>query len=79
MNYPNGEVYNGQWVDDKREGAGKFNIKFKGIINYKDGTKYEGEWKNDQKKEPEVQKVPDENYQGDLKDGKKSGKGISCL
>jgi len=75
MTYPNGEVYDGQWVDDKREGKGNFIVNIQGVINSEDGTKYEGEWKNDKKQEVEVQEVPDEKYQGELKNGKKSGKG----
>lgn len=49
MKYNNGEVYDGRWIEDKREGKGNFSLKSAGVMNYEDGTKYDGEWKNDQK------------------------------
>jgi hypothetical protein len=36
MYYNNGEIYKGEWVDDKRTGTG--------IMNYNNGDKYEGKW-----------------------------------
>ena len=35
--YESGDIFEGEWKDNKREG--------KGIMKYKWGGKYEGEWK----------------------------------
>ena len=40
-NYENGNIYDGELVDGKKEGFGK--------MTYKNGNVYEGQWKNDQK------------------------------
>jgi len=39
MHYKNGDMYEGEWLNDKRHGYGVFNIKDRGV--------YEGEWQND--------------------------------
>ena len=36
---PNGDTYDGWWVNGKREGQG--------IYFYANGDRYEGDWKND--------------------------------
>ena len=41
MIYKNGDKYDGDWVNGKREG--------KGIMTYSNGGKYDGEWKNDKR------------------------------
>jgi hypothetical protein len=37
--YANGDKYDGEWKDSKREG--------KGVQYFAVGTKYDGEWEND--------------------------------
>jgi hypothetical protein len=37
--FPNGNKYDGEWVDDVKEGYG--------ILTYVNGERYEGYWKND--------------------------------
>ena len=39
--YPNGELYDGYFLDGIREGRGKY--------NYTNGDKYDGEWKQNMK------------------------------
>jgi len=41
MEYPNGDIYKGDWNDNKKNG--------KGEMQYKNGNKYKGTWKNDMK------------------------------
>lgn len=46
--YNENEIYNGQWIGNKRNGIGR--LEWKGnIISYQylDGTYYEGNWKDD--------------------------------
>ena len=38
LKWPDGKVYEGAFLNDKREGQGKF--------QWADGRVYEGEWKN---------------------------------
>ena len=38
--YVNGDIYDGEWVDGKREG--------RGVYVYKNGNKYEGNYKNNE-------------------------------
>ena len=40
MTYNNGDKYEGEWINDKKEG--------KGIYYYNIGEQYGGEWKNDE-------------------------------
>ena len=39
MYYENGDIYEGEWIDDKANG--------KGIYIHAQGGKYEGEWRED--------------------------------
>jgi len=39
MFYKNGDIYEGQWLNDKRHGKGSF--------IFEDGTSYVGEWRDD--------------------------------
>ena len=41
MHYNNGDLYEGNWVVDKKKG--------KGFYYYKDGRRYEGNFENDKK------------------------------
>ena len=41
MEYNNGDIYNGNWSQNKKQG--------KGEMIYKNGDKYKGNWKNDVK------------------------------
>lgn len=45
--YDNGDKYEGQWVDGKREGKGNGSLKNVGVLLYSNGNKYEGEWADD--------------------------------
>jgi hypothetical protein len=42
MEYENGDVYDGKWVNDMRDGFG--------IMKFKSGDTYEGDWKLDKKR-----------------------------
>ena len=72
--YSNGNKYEGEIKNGKREG--------KGIMEYNDGHRYEGDWKNDLRdgkgvycfKNNESNK---DKYEGEFKNGKAEGKGIS--
>ena len=46
MIYINGDVYNGQWKDDMRNGIGIADLTL-GVCEYSTGNRYEGQWKND--------------------------------
>lgn len=41
MNYVNGDIYDGQWIDDSKNGVG--------ICNFSNGDKYNGGWKADER------------------------------
>ena len=45
MTYANGDVYEGEWLDDKEEGKGMSFVKLLGTRTYANKEKYEGEWK----------------------------------
>jgi len=49
LSYSNGEVYEGEWKNDKRDGKGFIHSKDIGVYNNPDGQKYEGDWKNDKR------------------------------
>lgn len=42
MHYPNGNLYTGEWKEDKKHGLGTYKY-------FSTGEEYEGEWKNEQK------------------------------
>ena len=71
--YNNGDVYTGEYTDDKRNG--------KGIMRYKNNEIYEGSWK-DGKKEGEGIfifenniKIPEKKYIGEFINNEITGKG----
>ncbi len=43
--YPNGDKYEGGWLNNKREGHG--------VMTYHNGEIYEGKWVNDKREDPE--------------------------
>ena len=63
--YPNGDIYNGEWINDKKQGKGEITIarsgdhyigEFQnnyfhgnGKMTFKNGEIYEGEWENGKK------------------------------
>ena len=49
FNYPNGDLYDGEWNNDKRDGKGK-GIFIVGLCNYNNGDKYNGYWVSDKRK-----------------------------
>ena len=68
INYPEGR-YEGQIVNNKKEGTGKF--------HYSNGTIYSGDWKNDIKEGKGIDKIYNEDkYEGDFTNDKREGKGI---
>jgi len=48
MTYNTGDRYEGEWVDNKRNGKGKLLNKTIGTFYFFNGEKYEGEWKDSQ-------------------------------
>jgi hypothetical protein len=66
--YANGDVYEGQWVGDKREGAGK--------CTYASGEFYEGGWKSDKRDgKGRARYVTGDTYEGEWRFGKREGQG----
>lgn len=48
MYYNNGDVYEGNWVDDVKNGNGTVGgVRFLGSFAWSDGSKYSGNWVND--------------------------------
>ena len=41
MTYPNGDKYEGGWLNGEKQGYG--------VYLYSDGSRFEGDWKNDDK------------------------------
>ena len=71
--YPNGDVYDGEWKNDKRHGKGN-NENNIGILNLMKGDKYDGEWKEDLKEGYGIYYYLDgSKYEGNWKDDKRSG------
>ena len=48
MIYANGDRYEGDWCNDKKDGKGKLRYSV-GLINYDNGDKYSGDWKDDKR------------------------------
>lgn len=64
-----GEVYEGQWLDDCMSGQG--------VYRYVDGGMYDGEWFDDQQHGYGVSQFPDgEKYEGHWHEGKQHGVGV---
>ncbi len=69
MVYPNGDIYEGQWINNLRNGTGSY--------KWPNGGIYEGDWKDGKKDGIGVFKYPDGYiYNGEWKDNKKHGKGV---
>jgi hypothetical protein len=67
MYHIDGDIYEGEWLNNKANGEGKFI--HKGII-------YEGQWKNDKQNGHGKESWKDGSYyEGDFVNGKKEGKG----
>ncbi len=68
MKYNTGEVYEGNWKNDKKHGIGKF--------KYKNGDVYEGNWENDKKHgNGKMEYINGNVYNGEWKDNEKYGNG----
>ena len=51
MTYSNGDVYDGEWKEDARNGYGIMSVKVIGAQDYANEDKYNGQWRDDQKNE----------------------------
>ena len=70
MYYYNGDVYEGEWHQDKRSGRGKY--------TFSSGQYYEGQWKNDKKNGHGVFNWGNGiYYTGNWVDNERSGKGTN--
>ena len=68
FNFSNGEIYVGEWVDDKHDGFGTY--------SWPDGRKYFGEYRADKQHGKGTQTWPDgRKYVGEFRDGMLSGQG----
>jgi hypothetical protein len=66
--YADGNIYEGEWKDDKRNGRGKYTK-----VN---GNVYEGEWKDDKRSgRGKYTKANGKIYEGEWKDDKRNGRG----
>lgn len=45
--FENGDKYDGEWKNNKREGRGEFGVGRVGTQSFAVGTRYEGDWAND--------------------------------
>jgi hypothetical protein len=68
--YPNGDIYEGEWLNDKKHGQGK--------MTYANGDIYYGDWKNDKKHGQGIMAYvnADYVYEGGWLNDKKHGQGI---
>ncbi|MBQ7226600.1 MAG: AAA family ATPase [Clostridia bacterium] len=71
MVYANGDIYEGEWVDDVRSGQGTLTRKKYLSQNYC----YTGEWKNDMQNGKGTLTEGNRIYEGDFVNGKYEGKG----
>lgn len=70
--WPNGDSYNGEWLDDKRHG--------KGIDTYASGHRYTGEFADGQRHGQGTYTFPDgESYVGEWREGKRHGVGTNIF
>ena len=70
--YPNGDRYEGYYVDDKKHG--------KGIYYFINGDQYEGDYVNDKKHGKGIYCFDNgDRYEGIFKDDKQDGNGIYCF
>ena len=90
--YIRGQVYNGSWKNDLKNGQGNqtlasgdnyvggfLNDKLdgEGVYKWKSGHEYSGSWKNGMMNGyGNLTQANGENYVGDFKDNKKDGKGV---
>ncbi|KAL3309615.1 Radial spoke head 1 [Cichlidogyrus casuarinus] len=88
---PNGDTYEGYYVDGKRHGQGVYRFKSgaryfgdykenkkhgKGVFYYPDGSHYDGEWIEDQRAGLGIYTyINGDTYQGDWRDNTRSGRG----
>lgn len=46
--YANGNKYEGQWKQKKKDGKGKTLTSALGVLTFSNGDKYDGQWSDDQ-------------------------------
>ncbi len=72
ITFPNGQKYDGEFKNNKRNGQGTF--------TFPSGEKYVGEYKDDQPHGQGTSTFPNgEKYVGEFKDGKRNGRGTSTF
>lgn len=49
MVYSNGDKYEGEWLDNAKNGVGKLPSHKIGTMEYDNGDKYVGDWKDDKR------------------------------
>jgi len=49
MTYHNGDRYEGEWLNDLKNGEGKVFCLCIGIMSYNNGDEYNGHWKDNKK------------------------------
>lgn len=92
MYYFNGDIYDGDWFHDMRQGRGKYTYSSgayydgqwkddkkegKGFFDWGDGTTYRGDWSNNQRCGYGVNKYADGDvYKGQWMDDIQQGRGI---
>jgi hypothetical protein len=93
--YPNGNKYDGDFVDNKKHGRGVFTHasgnKYdgdyvhdkrngRGVLTLANGNYYNGEWKDDERNGQGIDAWPDGSaYDGEWKDGERNGHGVFTL
>ena len=72
MTHFNGEIYEGEWVNDKRNGKGNQTLP--------NGEVYEGEFKDDKRHgKGKCQQADGDLYEGQYANNKKHGKGLCTI
>jgi len=72
VNFPNGDYFEGTYVNGKRNG--------KGTYHYHDGSSYVGDYSNDQRHGQGIYILPDgSKYTGQFKNGRSDGEGIQTF